>query len=310
MSSVFSNNLRRLRQAKSYTQEQVADHLGVSPQSVSRWECGATFPDILLLPAIAEHYCVTVDDLFREGVESYKHYADRLSSLYESTRDRDDFIRADNEYRRLIDSGNHTTEDLRSYGCMHMMAMWECADKAMMAFNEVIARGPQEDERTYYRTRLQKMQLIHSLGHNELNLEQQRTALSEHPEEPWEHILMLNALCNAKQYEEAYRLFLSSVEHHPTVSELYVYGGDICKALGQTDEAFAWLDKGLAIDPDLCDAKYSKARWYEELGDWASAIEVWTSLISDMEKRGLTFEAKEPRRNAEKCRAKLSTAKS
>jgi len=309
MNRTFSNNLRRLRQAKGYTQEQVANHLGVSPQSVSRWECGATFPDILLLPAIAEHYCVTVDDLFREGTESYKHYADRLSSLYESTRDRDDFIRADNEYRRLIDSGTHTTEDLRSYGCMHMMAMWECADKAMVAFNEVIAKGPQEDERTYYRTRLQKMQLIHSLGHNEMNMERQRAALAEHPEEPWEHILMLAALCNSKQYEEAHQQFLSSVERYPNTSELYVYGGDICKALGRLDEAFTWLDKGLELDPELCDAKYAKAAWYEELGDWKNALEVWTSLVSDMEKRGLTFEAEEPRKNAEKCRLKLSADK-
>ena len=309
MNHIFSSNLRRLRQAKGYTQEQVADHLGVSPQSVSRWECSATFPDILLLPAIAEHYCVTVDDLFREGVESYKHYADRLSSLYESTRDRDDFIRADNEYRRLINSGNHTTEDLRSYGCMHMMAMWECADKAMTAFNEIIAKGPEADPTTYYRTRLQKMQLIHSLGHNELSLEQQRISLAEHPEEPWEHALMLSALYNAQQYEEAYQLFLSSIERHPDASVLYVYGGDICRALGRLKEAFAWLDKGLALDPELYDAKYSKARWYEELGDWASAIEVWTSLISDMEKRGLTFEAEEPRKNAEKCRLKISTNK-
>ena len=309
MNSIFSNNLRRLRQAKGYTQEQVADRLNVSPQSVSRWECGATFPDILLLPAIAEHYCVTVDDLFREGVEAYKHYADRLSSLYESTRDRDDFIRADNEYRRLIDSGKHTTEDLRSYGCMHMMAMWECADKAMMAFNEIIAKGSQEDARTYYRTRLQKMQLIHSLGHNEMNLESQRTALAEHPEEPWEHVLMLAALDNARQYEDAYQQFLSSVALHPTASELYVYGGNICKELGLLDEAFSWMDRGLALDPELCDAKYAKASWHEELGEWANAIEVWTSLVSDLEKRGLTIEAEEPRRNAEKCRLKISTSK-
>ena len=307
MSSVFSANLRRLRQSKGYTQEQVADHLGVSPQSVSRWECGATFPDILLLPTIAEHYCVTVDDLFREGVESYKHYADRLSSLYESTRDRDDFIRADNEYRRLIDSGTHTTEDLRSYGCMHMMAMWKCADKAMMAFNEVIAKGPEADERTYYRTRLQKMQLIHSLGHNEMNLERQRIALDEHPEEPWEHVLMLAALCNARQYEEAYRQLLLSVEHHPDTSELYVYGGDICKSLGRTKEAFDWMDRGLTLDPELCDAKYAKAHWYEEMGDWAKAIEVWTSLASDLESRGLIFESEEPRKKAAECRAKIGT---
>jgi transcriptional regulator with XRE-family HTH domain len=273
MNSVFSENLRRLRQSKGYTQEQVADYLGVSPQSISRWECGSTFPDILLLPTIAEFYCTTVDDLFREGANAYKHYVDRLSSLFESTRDRDDYIRADNEYRRLIDSGNHTSEDLRSYGCMHMMAMWECADKAMMAFNEVIARGPEEEPRTYYRTRLQKMQLIHSLGHNKLNLERQRAALDAHPEEPWEHILMLAALCNAKQYEDALQLFFSAIENHPNASELYIYGGEICKALGRLEEAFSWLDKGLAVDPELCDAKYAKANWYEETGNFSQAMD-------------------------------------
>lgn len=309
MNSIFSENLRRLRQAKGYTQEQVSDHLGVSPQSVSRWECGATFPDILLLPAIAEHYCVTVDDLFREGANAYQHYADRLSSLYQSTRDRDDFIRADNEYRRLIDSGNYTTEDLRSYGCMHMIAMWECADKAMMAFDEVIAKGAQEDMRTYYRTRLQKMQLIDCLGHNAVNLEQQRSALSEHPEEPWEHVLMLSALCNGKEYDAAYQQFLSSIALHPNTSELYVYGGTICEELGRIEEAFSWLDKGLALDPELCDAKYAKAQLYEKANDWERAIEVWSSLVSDLEKRGFTIEANEPRKNAEKCRLKIRTDK-
>ncbi len=305
MNSVFPQNLRRLRQAKGYTQEQVSAHLGVSPQSVSRWECGTTFPDILLLPAIAEYYCVTVDDLFREGVDAYKHYADRLSSLYQSTRDRDDFIRADNEYRRLIDSGRHTTEDLRSYGCMHMIAMWECADKAMTAFNEVIEKGPQEDPRTYYRTRLQKMQLLHSLGHNDMNLERQRTALSAHSNEPWEHVLMLSALCNAKEYDAAYQQVLSSVTLHPDAAELYVYAGTICKELGRTEEAFTWLDKGLALDPELCDAKYAKAYWYEEASDWEHAIEVWSSLVSDLEQRGFPIEANEPRKNAEKCRSKI-----
>ena len=38
----FSDNLRRLRLDKKFTQEQAAEALGVSPQSVSRWECGPT----------------------------------------------------------------------------------------------------------------------------------------------------------------------------------------------------------------------------------------------------------------------------
>ena len=50
----LSENLRRLRLARGMTQEQAAQHLGVSAQSVSRWETAATMPDVLLLPDIAE----------------------------------------------------------------------------------------------------------------------------------------------------------------------------------------------------------------------------------------------------------------
>lgn len=42
MNQTFSANLKRLRLEKKLTQEQVAESLGVSPQSVSRWECGVS----------------------------------------------------------------------------------------------------------------------------------------------------------------------------------------------------------------------------------------------------------------------------
>lgn len=69
MNETISKNLRKLRGEKHMTQEQVAEKLGVSAQSVSRWETGATFPDILLLPDLAKLYGVLVDDLFKESPE-------------------------------------------------------------------------------------------------------------------------------------------------------------------------------------------------------------------------------------------------
>ena len=66
MSQSFSQNLKRLRTEKNYTQEEAAQFLGVTSQTISRWECGTTLPDVMLLPEIARLYCVTVDDLYNE----------------------------------------------------------------------------------------------------------------------------------------------------------------------------------------------------------------------------------------------------
>jgi len=57
----IAENLKALRKSKEWTQEGIAEMLGVSPQSVSKWERGDTYPDITLLPALANLYKVSVD---------------------------------------------------------------------------------------------------------------------------------------------------------------------------------------------------------------------------------------------------------
>jgi transcriptional regulator with XRE-family HTH domain len=59
----IAENLRSLRKARDLTQEDVADMLNVSPQSVSKWERGDTMPEITLLPSLANLYLVSVDAL-------------------------------------------------------------------------------------------------------------------------------------------------------------------------------------------------------------------------------------------------------
>ncbi len=55
--------LATLRKAHGYTQQEVADRLSVSNRTVSAWERGTALPDILLLPALAELYGVTADEI-------------------------------------------------------------------------------------------------------------------------------------------------------------------------------------------------------------------------------------------------------
>ncbi len=57
--------LAALRKSKGYTQQEVAERLGVSNKTVSSWETGASCPDISMLPVLAELYGVTCDEIIR-----------------------------------------------------------------------------------------------------------------------------------------------------------------------------------------------------------------------------------------------------
>lgn len=59
----FADNIVRLRRIKKITQEQLADFVGVTKASVSKWETGQSLPDVLLLPRIAAYFDVTIDEL-------------------------------------------------------------------------------------------------------------------------------------------------------------------------------------------------------------------------------------------------------
>ncbi len=59
----IGNRIKELRRSKDITQEEFAEYLGVSYQSVSRWENGVCYPDMELLPIMADFFGVTVDSL-------------------------------------------------------------------------------------------------------------------------------------------------------------------------------------------------------------------------------------------------------
>lgn len=59
----ISQNIARMRKEQGFTQEDLATFLDVTKASVSKWECGQSFPDIALLPRIATYFGVSIDEL-------------------------------------------------------------------------------------------------------------------------------------------------------------------------------------------------------------------------------------------------------
>ena len=82
MKLTIGENIRKFRRKNDMTQEALASLLGVSYQSVSRWENGTTYPDLELIPAISALLSVTVDELLgMPQIEKEKRATEAFDAL-------------------------------------------------------------------------------------------------------------------------------------------------------------------------------------------------------------------------------------
>ena len=71
----MGKEIRRLRNDRGITQEALAAALNVTAQTVSKWECGTSIPDVQMLPEIAVYYGIKIAQLFAMGTE---HQMERM----------------------------------------------------------------------------------------------------------------------------------------------------------------------------------------------------------------------------------------
>jgi AbrB family looped-hinge helix DNA binding protein len=70
--AMLINQLKLQRSRKGFTQEQVAEQVGVSRQAVAKWEKGETLPDIETCVRLADLYGIPLDALVRGMTEEKK----------------------------------------------------------------------------------------------------------------------------------------------------------------------------------------------------------------------------------------------
>ncbi len=75
----LGSKISELRKKKGLTQEEFAEKLGVTAQAVSKWENGASCPDIMLLPKIAEIFNISIDQLM--GTKPIEEKADDVTPV-------------------------------------------------------------------------------------------------------------------------------------------------------------------------------------------------------------------------------------
>ncbi len=139
----LGKKIRQLRFKASLTQEQLAESVGVSAQAVSKWENSVAMPDIALLPALAEIFGVSIDDLFDLTAEQ------RLNRI-ENRMDREDELPQDlfREYEDFLksqledESHQKRARELLAYLYWHRMNA--SAKKASLYAREAVRNAPGE----------------------------------------------------------------------------------------------------------------------------------------------------------------------
>ena len=67
--NIISKYLQFLRKSNNYTQDDLAEKLGISRQAVSKWETGMTIPDLEVLLKISKLYDITINDILEPKIQ-------------------------------------------------------------------------------------------------------------------------------------------------------------------------------------------------------------------------------------------------
>lgn len=109
----LGNNLKLLRKERNITQEELAEYLLVSPQTVSKWENNVSTPDISVLPLLADFYETTIDGLLQydsmERRQKMRELSQHIHRLLEEKKSEEAYLHLKKEISEwtLSASMNH-----------------------------------------------------------------------------------------------------------------------------------------------------------------------------------------------------------
>jgi len=286
----IGGNIKKLRAEKGVTQEQLAEHLSITYQSVSKWENSITSPDLYLIPAIAEYFEVTIDELFQPNMQGYKNKAARLFAFYEHRPSKQHYEKADAEFEKLIAENKADADDYRNYGMLNQFRAQKLNQKAEDFYKKSIEMGNEKSEG-------QLRWLLESLGRHQENIDKYEEAVKNDPNNARNWYLL--AYSYGGDYgdgvnpEKALDICRAGLKKFPDDAALLSQCGDFCRGLKKHDEAIGYYHKSIELNPDTGDSYYGMAFVCAEAGKYKEAIWAWEEVIALYGRLGLSDEEAE-----------------
>lgn len=141
----IGSKIKQLRYKASMTQEQLAERLGISAQSVSKWETATTMPDISLLPALATELGVTIDELFDLTVDQKLARIEKRLDIEEEFSS-DTFYEYENFLKNQLDENKDRRKVLSLLAHLYHHRMLSDSRKVSKYAREAILLAPEIKE--------------------------------------------------------------------------------------------------------------------------------------------------------------------
>lgn len=303
----IGNQIKTFRLEKKVKQEELAEYLGVSTQAVSKWETGASTPDISLLPGIATYFGVSIDELFSlpeesqyERIENMFFHERRIhpDTFAQSVCFLNDQIAKDTNsvraYEDLAYLYNHRATSDHAQASEYAKRVLELDPEskggwvAFLEANNGVCGDEWYDNHftviQYFKEFLEKnpnnFRGLYAIIENLLadgRYDEAVPYIKEIEEVRDNHQSLMysgDVAFGHGEIEKAKELWNKAVETHPAEWQAYCNRADRFKKMGLIEEAIADYEKCVEMQsaPHITDGLYSLAQVHEMLGDYKAAI--------------------------------------
>ena len=313
----IGNQIKQLRMCRGITQEAMAQHFGVTPQAVSKWERGAATPDIAILPELSAYFGVTIDELFALSDDTR---ISRIQNMIWDIRYFDPSV-VSKEQEFLLEKARREPENPKPYELLadmelHMAA--EHKERSVTYSKEALKRDP--GNKNAHASLVEGMggQMSDWYMNNHFRLIQfYKDYIQENPSDAraymWliDHLLDAGRIQEAAQYCEIYqtldqtfrpKLYQGLIFWHMGKSKqafehwnqmkkqfsdewmVFFSLGDIFARSGEYEEALNYYYKSLELQkaPKFCDPFDSIAQIYELQRQIQAAIDILNEELEIM----------------------------
>lgn len=282
----LGSKIKSLRLRAGMTQEMLAEELGVSFQTISKWENGVCAPDIMMLPKLSVYFGVTIDELFDLTIDQKLHRIENMLDL-ESELPHSTFVETIDYLQDLLEKEYNNGRINSFFAHVYHHRMASDSEKAAKYAKRAMMLCPEIKDCYWILQKAEGAAICdwNSRQHNR-TISFYKELIKKNPQECWNYLRLLdnlladNRIKEAKEYLKKYQ----SLEGHLD-RQVLTYEGKIAlaehDAIG-AEQKFMELKK---FEKDG-NAMFALADFYATQCDYENAIYYYDLSFALDEKNG------------------------